>query len=132
MRPLSRLVLGAEFFSHEVGVINCRSLLALASSGRYTTAMRRASRRWWLWSAVAVLPTAFCSISFCLPPRDRVTMGHLGKLKLGMEESQVRRILGQEPTPIPCADTPPWKQVDPSWSAQEWTGKYMRIRILFD
>lgn len=94
-------------------------------------------RRWRLWSAVALLlvgllGTAVLYISFGLSHRDRVTMSHIGKLKLGMEESKVRRILGEERTRIPCADEPRWKQVDSSWSAEEWKGKGIEIRILFD
>jgi hypothetical protein len=97
--------------------------------------MRLPSRRWWLWSAVAfllagLLSTALFSISFGLSNRDRVTMSHIGRLKLGMQQSEVRRILGDNSTPIPCADG--WKEADPSWSASEWKGKCLGVRILFD
>jgi hypothetical protein len=99
--------------------------------------MRRSTRRWLLWSAVAFpllgsLSAAALSISFGLSHRDRVTMSHLGRLKLGMKESEVTHILGEMRTPFPCADEPGWDQVDPSWSAEEWKGKYLKIRILFD
>jgi hypothetical protein len=96
--------------------------------------MRFSVRRWWLWSAVALLlvSAAIFYISFGLSHRDRVTMGHVGKLKLGMKESEVRRILGEEPNLIPCSNESRWKQVDASWSAEEWNGKCMGIRILFD
>jgi hypothetical protein len=96
--------------------------------------MRLSFRRWWFWSAAALLlvSAAVLYISFGLSHRDRVTMGHVGKLKLGMKESEVRRILGEEPALIPCSNESRWKQVDPSWSAQEWNGKCMGIRILFD
>jgi hypothetical protein len=49
-----------------------------------------------------------------------------------MDESKVRRILGEDATRIPCVEEPRWKQVDPSWFAEEWKGKYQDIRILFD
>jgi hypothetical protein len=99
--------------------------------------MRPSLRRWLLWLAVALLVVGLLGgsvlyISFGLSHRDRVTMSHIGKLKLGMEESTVRQILGEERTAVPCADDPRWQQVDPSWSAEEWQGKCIKIRILFD
>jgi len=99
--------------------------------------MRLSIRRWRLWSAVllilvSLLTAAVLYISFGLSHRDRVTMGHLGKLKLGMEKSQVRQILGEEATPILCTEEPRWSHVDPAWSAEEWKGKINEIRILFD
>jgi hypothetical protein len=81
---------------------------------------------------VGLLTAAVFSISFGLSHRDRVTMSHLGRLKLGMPESSVRRILGDEPALFPCADEPRWQQAAPAWSAEEWEGKCMKIRILFD
>ena len=81
---------------------------------------------------LGLLGAAVLYISFALSHRDRATMGHLGKLKLGMEKSQVRQILGEERTPIPCADVQRWTQADPSWSAEEWKGKCLNIKILFD
>src|SRR5262249_9418958 len=68
--------------------------------------MRLFVRRWWLWSAVALLllSAAVLYVSFRLSHRDRrVTMDHLGKLKLGMHESNVREILGSDVIRIPCA-----------------------------
>jgi hypothetical protein len=61
-----------------------------------------------------LLSAAVFYVAFGLAHRDRVTMSHLGRLKLGMQESEVRRILGQEPTVIPSSDEARWKQVDPS------------------
>jgi hypothetical protein len=99
--------------------------------------MRPSFRRWWLWSAVALLLVGLLSaavfyISFGLSHRDRVTLSHIGRLKLGMKESEVRRILGEEPALIPCPNESRWKQVDASWSAEEWKGKCIGVRILFD
>ena len=99
--------------------------------------MRLSFRRWWLRSAVALLlaglfSAAVCYISFGLSHRDRVTMSHIGRLKLGMKESEARRILGAEPTLIPRSNESRWKQVDPSWSAEEWKGKNLGVRVLFD
>ena len=79
-----------------------------------------------------LLGAAVCYISFGLSHRDRVTMSHIGRLKVGMKESEVRRILGEEPTLILCADDSRWKQVDSSWSGEEWQGKCLRVRVLFD
>ena len=111
--------------------------LSLPPCTQYTAAMRRSFGRWWLWSAVALLLVGLLSatalyISFGLSHRDRVTMSHIGRLKLGMKESEVRRILGEEPAPIPCSNDSRWKQVDPSWSAEEWQGKCLGVRVLFD
>jgi hypothetical protein len=94
-------------------------------------------RRWWLWSAgalllVGLLAAAVLYVSFGLAHRDRVTMGHLARLKLGMKESEVRRILGENPTRIPCSTEARSQQVEPSWLAEEWKGKYQNFRALFD
>jgi hypothetical protein len=99
--------------------------------------MRILSRRWWFGSAVALLLAGLLTaaglyISFGLSHRDRVTMSHLAKLKLGMLESDVRQILGEDPAQISCARESRWNQVDPSWSAEEWKGRSMEVRILFD
>jgi hypothetical protein len=99
--------------------------------------MRLSFHRWWLWSAVALLlvsllGAAVLYISFGLSHRDRVSMSHIGRLKLGMEEPDVRRILGEAPNLLSCSDEPRWKKLDPSWSAEEWSGKCIRIRILFN
>src|SRR5262249_36718088 len=99
--------------------------------------MRLSTRRRWLWSVAALLLVGLLiavvfSISFGFSHRDRVTMSHIGRLKLGMPESKVRRILGDACPVFPCADEPRWQQVEPSWSAEEWEGKCMKIRILFD
>src|SRR2546422_10894626 len=74
--------------------------LSLPPCTQYTAAMRLSFRRWWLWSAVALLLVGLLSatvlyISFGLSHRDRVTMSHIGRLKLGMKEAEVRRILGE-------------------------------------
>jgi hypothetical protein len=119
-----------------VGFSSGRNELHRTTCG-YTSAMRRCSRRWLLWLAVAsllvgLLGAAVLSILFGLSHRDRVTMSHIGRLKLGMDESKVRRILGEERTRIPCADEPRWQQVEPSWSAEEWKGKCIVFRALFD
>jgi hypothetical protein len=99
--------------------------------------MRHPSRRrWLLWSAVALLLMgllgAVLSISFGLSHRDRVTTSRIGRLQVGMKEAEVRRILGEIPTVIPCADEPRWQQADSSWSAEEWKGKTIALRALFD
>jgi hypothetical protein len=98
--------------------------------------MRPPSRRWLLWSAVALLlagllGAAVLSIAFGISHRDRVTMIDIRRLKLGMDESSVRRILGEERTPISCAEVTSW-EVDPSWSAEEWKGQCITFRALFD
>jgi hypothetical protein len=99
--------------------------------------MRRYLGRWWFWSAVTLLLLGLLGgaalyIGFGLSNRDRVTMSHIGRLKLGMDEVQVRRILGEEPIVILCSNETRWKRVDPSWSAKEWQGKSIAISILFD
>jgi hypothetical protein len=100
-------------------------------------AMRPPSRRWLQWSILAsllvgLLGAGVLSIAFGLSHRDRVTLPHIGRLKLGMREAEVRRILGETLTVIPCADEPRWQQVDSSWSAEEWKGKTIVFRALFD
>jgi hypothetical protein len=81
---------------------------------------------------VGLLSLAALAISFGLSHRDRVTMSRIGRLKLGMDASTVRRILGEERTRIPCADETRWQQVSGSWSAEEWRGKCLKIRSLVD
>jgi hypothetical protein len=68
---------------------------------------------------LGLLSAAVLSIAFGISHRDRVTLPHIGRLKLGMKEAEVRRILGETPTVIPCADEPRWQDVESSWSAEE-------------
>jgi hypothetical protein len=67
---------------------------------------------------------------YALSHRDRLTMNNLARLKPGMREVDVRRLLG-EPSPIRWADEPRW-QLDAPWSAEEWNGRTMSIRVLFN
>jgi hypothetical protein len=57
-------------------------------------------------------------------------MNQVAKLKLGMEKSEVKSLLG-EPKPIPLSVEPRWSGKE-RYSAQEWNGKSIGIRILFD
>jgi hypothetical protein len=97
--------------------------------------MRLSCRRWWLWSAVTLvmLIAAAVYLSWSLSHRERVTDGNLAKLKLGMRESEVRKILGDEGVRIPCASETRWRRAaNASWYAEEWKGRTVEIRILFD
>jgi hypothetical protein len=79
-----------------------------------------------------MLIAAAVYLSWSLSHRQRVTDGNLAKLKLGMNEADVRKILGDERVRIPRASETRWQQAEASWYAEEWKGRTVEIRILFD
>jgi hypothetical protein len=81
---------------------------------------------------LALFSAALVCTVIALSQRDRVTMSNIARLKTGARESEVRKILKGEARQIPCADESRWQGADPGWFAEEWKGRSIELRLLFD
>jgi hypothetical protein len=60
--------------------------------------MRLLSRRWWLWSAVALLLAGLMGAALVLLfPHSRITKANFKQIRHGMTAAEVRAILGRPP-----------------------------------